>query len=53
MTTTSLEIIQADKQLWKQYLSNRTPENKRRIESFEKLEWTLDLDLSKPIKGQG
>ena len=46
MTVTTLDIIHADKQLWKEYLSNRTPENKAKIESYEKLQW--NLDNSKP-----
>jgi hypothetical protein len=41
VTVTTLEIIQCEKQLWREYLSSRTPENKAKIESYEKLEWLL------------
>lgn len=41
MTVTTLEIIRADKQLWREYLSSRTNENKANIESYENLKWIL------------
>lgn len=46
MTVTTLEIMRADKQLWREYLSNRTKENKAKIESYEKLEWILSTTKS-------
>jgi hypothetical protein len=39
---TTSEIIAMEKRLWKVFLSNRTEENKRRIDDFNAKKWVAD-----------